>query len=507
MGGHAHDRHPPGRARRKHVTGNDHGYRATIETVECFGAQIEIVDPGDLLTTAQGTARSVLHGGAYPVPIAGIDLLVSAGRTGDALAFHGTVRLARPRWVTPTMARELGAAVAPVAAALLLGPIRAPLAAATLGVAALRARQRQVAEEQPDDAEAGPATLASPEFGGDVPLSYGLTHNGSQRTVSTVVEVTQATVDDLVAFTRLLLDVARRVAGRPDDEAFLAGRSYTLGARGRGRPTDAPAGLDTLGGLDHLVGQLREVATSFQHPDVMKRWGARRPRGILLYGPPGTGKTTMAKALADEIGAAVREIRVPDILNKWVGGSEGNLKRVFTEARRVTSPTLLLFDEFESIISYTGQAMDAASQMNNALAGLFKQEMGTLVDENPNVLVVATTNFPERVDESLVRAGRFDLKLEVPMPDAPARADILRKILRKLVAEHETGEFRLLADDIDVQELADLSTGMSGADLDELVRRVQMAKAMADARGHGDVTPISQDDLQRAIAGMRAQGR
>ncbi len=170
---------------------------------------------------------------------------------------------------------------------------------------------------------------------------------------------------------------------------------------------------------------------------------------------------------------------MPDVLSMWVGSSERNLQKVFAQARRATRPTLLLFDEFESIISYTGQARDAASQMNNALAGLFKQEMSTLVDANPNVLVVATTNFPERVDESLVRAGRFDIKLEVPLPDTAARADILLTLLRLLVAEDGATGARLLAGDIDVDELARLTPGRSGADLDELLRRVIMARRSA----------------------------
>ncbi len=299
----------------------------------------------------------------------------------------------------------------------------------------------------------------------------------------------------------MLLDVARQAAGAPDDDAFFAGRTYTLGPP----PPPAPAGLDTLGGLDEVVDQLREVATSFEHPEVMRRWGARRPRGILLYGPPGTGKTTLARALAAEVGATVREIRVPDVLSMWVGSSERNLQKVFAQARRATRPTLLLFDEFESIISYTGQARDAASQMNNALAGLFKQEMSTLVDANPNVLVVATTNFPERVDESLVRAGRFDIKLEVPLPDTAARADILRTLLRLLVAEDGATGARLLAGDIDVDELARLTPGRSGADLDELLRRVIMAKALGEARG-ADAGPITQADLRAAATRMRDAG-
>jgi transitional endoplasmic reticulum ATPase len=478
-----------------------------VETIECFGARIQLAGPDEVLAGAG--EGSVLHADGHPAPIRAIDLTVAPGAEPGAHVLRGTVTVGGPRWVTP-LARDVVETVVPLAAALLLGSLRAPLAAATVGAAgALRARQRQREEEEREDTDAHPAVLSTSAFGGELPLTHGVAR-GSQRTVSTEVEVAQATVEDLAAFACVLLEVARLAAGKADDDTFFAGHTYRLGARPEPVVAmvpvapDVPLGLDSLGGLAEVVGQLREVATSFRHPEVMKRWGARRPRGILLYGPPGTGKTTLARALAAEVGAQVREIRVPDVLNMWVGSSERNLRKVFSDARRVTVPTLLLFDEFESIISYTGQARDAASQMNNALAGLFKQEMGTLVDENPNVLVVATTNFPERVDESLIRAGRFDLHMEIPLPDEPARADIFRKLLRTQVAAHETAGFRLLSEDIDTDELARLTDGMSGADFDELLRRIQMSKALTEARGD-TVTPISQSDLTAAVATMRAQ--
>jgi transitional endoplasmic reticulum ATPase len=261
--------------------------------------------------------------------------------------------------------------------------------------------------------------------------------------------------------------------------------------------------LDDVGGLDDVVAQFRDVAVSFRHPEVMARWGATRPQGILLYGPPGTGKTMLANALANEIGAELREIRTPEILDKWVGNSEKNIQRIFTEARALRGPTVLLFDEFDSIISYTGVAYDAAGQMINAVAGIFKQEMNTLIEANPNVIVVATTNFPDRVDASLIRSGRFDLKLAVPLPSRRARADILTKLVRGLIARHETGGFRMFADDVDVEALAAAATGLTGADLREALRRAQLDKAMDEARAGAPAGPITQADLLASIAHVR----
>ena len=133
------------------------------------------------------------------------------------------------------------------------------------------------------------------------------------------------------------------------------------------------------------------------------------------------------------------------------------------------------------------------------MAGIFKQEMNDLIEANPNVIVVATTNFPHRVDESLIRSGRFDVKVSVPKPDEASRAEIFRKMIRGLIAAHEQPGFTMFADDLDLAELARISHGMTGADIKEVLRRVQLAKAMQDARTGGMVTPISQDELLASI--------
>jgi transitional endoplasmic reticulum ATPase len=312
----------------------------------------------------------------------------------------------------------------------------------------------------------------------------------------------------LQAMLRITLAIVGDLADGDPHGGSLAGREYTVRRDAARRPPH-PAervSLANIGGLSDVVAQFQQIAVSFRHGDVLARWGARRPQGVLLYGPPGTGKTMLARALANEIGARLREIRTPEILDKWLGASERNIKRIFREARRYRAPTVLLFDEFDSIISYAGSGQDSGSQAINAVAGIFKQEMNDLVDHNPNVIVVATTNFPDRVDDSLIRSGRFDLKLAIPMPDAAARADIVAKMIGRLAARHDTSEFRMFAADVDPAGLGAASHGMSGADLREVLRRVQLTKAMREAATGSRPPPIGQADMLRAIAELQRSG-
>jgi transitional endoplasmic reticulum ATPase len=309
----------------------------------------------------------------------------------------------------------------------------------------------------------------------------------------------------LRAMVRVVLGLVGELAAEAARGEVLAGREFTVrraAPRRDPHPTERVC-LDHIGGLGDVVHQFRQIAVSFRHADVLARWGARRPQGILLYGPPGTGKTMLARALANEIGAGLREIRTPEILDKWLGASERNIKRIFREARRYRTPTVLLFDEFDSIISYAGAGQDSGSQAINAVAGIFKQEMNDLIDDNPNVIVVATTNFPERVDDSLIRSGRFDVKLAIPRPDEAARADIVAKMMRRLADSHDTAGFVMFADGVDPAGLARASHGMTGADLREVFRRVQLAKAMQEAVTGTRPPPIGQDDLVRTVDELR----
>ena len=467
------------------------------ETFEYAGATVELVDAATVLAAARVNPVDLLRRTGWPAPVQRVDLTVaSADRPGGPVhVFTAAISTAdEPLSKERIRALVLGNDLVGVLLAKRIeagDPIATRIVDGVGAAAAAAYRRLGLDRAATPAANRKPATLADAVVG----LQAGVTYDESGTVVRLRAEVPRDEVAPahLQAFVGLTLQalVGRRVVVSRETLPRTPATTQTFT-------------LDMVGGLADVVAELRQIAVSFRHPEAMARWGARRPQGILMYGPPGTGKTMLSRALANEIGADFREIRTPEILDKWLGGSERNIKQIFRDARRYRVPTLMLFDEFDSIISYAGAGGDAASQAINAVAGIFKQEMNDLIEANPNVLVVATTNFPHRVDDSLIRSGRFDVKLSVPRPDDASRAEIFRKMIRALIAAHELPGFRMFAEEIDLVELARESHGMTGADIKEVLRRVQLAKAMQDARTGGMAEPISQAELLASIRELRA---
>ncbi|MBB2943904.1 transitional endoplasmic reticulum ATPase [Actinoplanes lutulentus] len=474
--------------------------RPGSETFEYAGATVEIVDAVTLLAAARVNPVELLRRSTWPSPVQRVDMTVSAN--GENHVFTARISAGAEPMSTERM-RKIVLGQDPIGL-LLSKRIAAGDPVATrivdgVGTAAAAA-YRKLGLDRPTGpaAEREPGVLADAVVGLQATVTYE--ESGTVARLEARMPRDEAGAGHLRAFVTLTLQAVLEISG-PDT---LTGRHYVVSRETVSKTpmTTQAVTLDMVGGLAGVVSELRQVAVSFRHPEAMARWGARRPQGILMYGPPGTGKTMLSRALANEIGADFREIRTPEILDKWLGGSERNIKQIFRDARRYRVPTLMLFDEFDSIVSYAGAGGDAASQALNAVAGIFKQEMNDLIEANPNVLVVATTNFPHRVDESLIRSGRFDIKVSVPKPDETARSEIFRKMVRALIAVHETPGFRMFAEDLDFGALGVAATGMTGADIKEVLRRVQLTKAMQDARG-GGADPISQQELLTAVRELR----
>jgi len=216
-----------------------------------------------------------------------------------------------------------------------------------------------------------------------------------------------------------------------------------------------------IGGLDDVKQQLREaVEWPLRHQDIFEKMGIRPPKGILLYGPPGVGKTLLAKAAATESGANFIAVNGPEILSKWVGESERAIREIFRKARTV-APAIIFLDEIDSIAPARGSRTD--SGVTDRIVNQLLTEMDGIKPLR-GVVVIAATNRPDLIDPALLRPGRFDRVIKVPPPDRRARLEILRIHTRRVP----------LAPDVDLEKLADMTIGYTGADLEALVREAVM---------------------------------
>ena len=254
-------------------------------------------------------------------------------------------------------------------------------------------------------------------------------------------------------------------------ETLKVGRRHFLEAMKFVRPTlmrevyvEVPeVHWDDIGGLENVKQELREVVEwPLKYPEVFQKMGIEPPKGILLYGPPGTGKTLLAKAVATESGANFIAIRGPEVLSKWVGESEKAVREVFRRAREV-APAVVFFDEIDSIAPVRGQSFD--SGVTDRIVNQLLTEMDGIVPLS-NVVVLAATNRPDILDPALLRPGRFDRMIYVPPPDKEARKQILKIHTKKVP----------LANDVDLDRLAELTEGYTGADLAALVREAALLK-------------------------------
>ncbi|MDM7939896.1 MAG: CDC48 family AAA ATPase [Methanothrix sp.] len=210
-----------------------------------------------------------------------------------------------------------------------------------------------------------------------------------------------------------------------------------------------------LGGLGALKQELIEaIEWPLMRPEKFRQMGIRPPRGILLYGPPGTGKTMIAQAVANETNANFISVRGPQMLSKWVGESEKAIREIFRKARQV-SPAIIFFDELDAIAPMRG--LEESSHVMERVVNQLLAELDGL-DSLKDVVVIGATNRPDILDPALLRSGRFDRLLLVGPPDKLGRYEIL-KIHAKRIPNSE---------DVNLEELAELTEGYVGSDLDSL---------------------------------------
>src|SRR6056297_2410868 len=221
---------------------------------------------------------------------------------------------------------------------------------------------------------------------------------------------------------------------------------------------------DSVGGLEDTKERLREtIQWPLEYPEVFETMDMEAAKGVLLYGPPGTGKTLMAKAVANEAESNFISIKGPELLSKWVGESEKGVREVFAKARE-NAPTVVFFDEIDSIATERGSGGGGDSQVGERVVSQLLTELDGL-EELEDVVVVATTNRPDLIDSALIRPGRLDRHVHVPVPDEDAR--------RAILAVHT--KHKPLADDVDLDALAEQTEGYVGADIEAVCREASMA--------------------------------
>ena len=245
---------------------------------------------------------------------------------------------------------------------------------------------------------------------------------------------------------------------------------------------------DQIGGLDAARDRLREgVELPLKHPDAFKRLGIRPAKGFLLYGPPGTGKTLLAKAAARESEANFIATKSSDLLSKWYGESEQQIARLFARARQV-APTVIFIDEIDSLVPARGAGL-GEPQVTERVVNTILSEMDGLEELN-NVVLIGATNRPNLLDPALLRPGRFDELIYVGTPELEGR--------RQILAIH-TADMPL-ADDVDLDSLAQRTERFTGADLEDLARRAGLT---ALRRGL-DAAKVTMADFEAALKETRA---
>ncbi len=221
---------------------------------------------------------------------------------------------------------------------------------------------------------------------------------------------------------------------------------------------------DDIGGLDEAKQEIKEaVEWPLKYPEKFEKMSIRPPKGILLYGPPGTGKTLLAKAVATESEANFISVRGPQLLSKWVGESEKAIREVFKKARQV-APSIIFLDELDAIAPIRGT--EFGSKTSERVINQLLTELDG-IEVLKNVVVIAATNRPEIIDPALIRSGRFDRLVFIGPPCKEGRIAIFNIHLKNLKDGH-------LSDDVNIEELADLTDNYVGSDIESLCREAVM---------------------------------
>jgi transitional endoplasmic reticulum ATPase len=275
--------------------------------------------------------------------------------------------------------------------------------------------------------------------------------------------------------------------GGGDSNAAVTEQEIAAALTALNEPEQPKISFDDIGGMQEVIERIRmNIIYPFKNPEVFRKYNKKPGGGILMYGPPGCGKTHIARATAGECGAVFIAIAITDILSKWVGESEQRLHQIFDAARR-RAPAVIFIDEVDAI----GVSRSDASSAMAPLVNVLLTELDGITAKNENLMILAATNTPWRVDSALRRPGRFDRVLFVPPPDETAREAILKIHLRDRPQ-----------DALDLKKIAKATGRFSGADLRSLVDRA-CEKAIYEEMRTGKAGNVSQKSLAESAKEMR----
>ena len=291
--------------------------------------------------------------------------------------------------------------------------------------------------------------------------------------------------DILAAVIHASTTVAR-TGGRLTTDTVMEAIEDTTPSLGSVPMGEMPSyGFDKVADLEDVKQRLTEaVIWPVTEPERFARMGIEPPRGVLLHGPPGTGKTFVVRALAHEAGAAFFSVKGAELLDKFVGESERGVRELFARARGA-APSILFFDEFDALAPVRGRSTTTVT--DSVVAALLTEIDG--VSARGDVAVIAATNRPDLIDPALLRAGRFEVQIELSLPNETARAAMLEMTDVPFAAE------------VELPRLAEITEGLSFADLDGMLREA----ALTVLRSGSDRLEVGWAELEAALTRYRSR--